>query len=110
MLLGEGEEERESGPGAGFVFWIAHRRSLLGSQPHPPEQGRVSACVHQPLSPQVLWQKTRELHGDSSAEMVTGLSDCPELSWRILGAESVLNPPLYHFNPAGFHLSAHRHL
>lgn len=62
------------------------------------------------MSPLVLWQKSLELHGDGSAEMVTGLNECPELLWGILNAESVLNPLLHRFHPARFHLSTHRHL
>lgn len=54
MLLGEGQGEWGSGRMPLFGSLALNRvcvldylqQSFVGSQPHPPEQGKVSACVH----------------------------------------------------------------
>lgn len=76
----------------------------MGSWLNPPEQGtnHCHLCF--------FWQKSLELRGDGSAEMVTGFNERPELLGGILSAESVLSPLLHCFCPARFYLSRYRHL
>lgn len=114
MLLGEGEEEWESGRmpqfgslalKQGLCFRLHARGAWWGhGLTHLSRAEPLPVCTNHCH----LWFFGRKLR--SCVEMVLqrwslASVTVPELSCGILSTESVLNPPLSYFHPAGFHLS-----